>query len=244
MSLRNWLSLLLDILVCTACAVVPAAALVALHGWWTGSPGTLRGLGIWAVIAVLVMQNGAITGYLLWRAGSHRRWLYTDGGTALDTTTVVYCVAAGPFVLCVNAIVGLIFAAFGLAHDQATTFPLTRGDRTGQLVFAVVAVVLVPIAEELLFRGYLYGRLRALVGRWGAVLLSTVVFAVAHGWSVRTGAWVLVAQTAVLGGVLGWVRLRSERLLPSIVAHIVNNAVAILLVLSCIDNPGRGCPST
>lgn len=241
---REWAWLLADLVVCGLCALVPSYGVVAAYSVWTGIPWgdlTLRGLGIWAVIAVLLIQNTAICCFVWYRS----RYDTTAPLANPDQgSQVLFAVIGVPLVLGVNVVVGGLFAALGATHNQAAAFPLVRGDTVGNGVFALVAVVLVPLAEEYLFRGFVYARIRSLAGPRLAVFLSAAVFAGAHAGAAAHGVWVLVAQTFVLGLVLGWLRLRSDRLFPSMVAHIANNAVAILLVLSCLYNPEPGCPST
>ncbi|HEX9522941.1 MAG TPA: type II CAAX endopeptidase family protein [Reyranella sp.] len=81
--------------------------------------------------------------------------------------------------------------------------------------------VLAPLAEELVFRGLLYGWLAS---RWGTVLawiVSSLAFAAAH---VEPAHAVLVLP---LGLWFGWLRRRTDSLWPSLVAHMVNNGLAI-----------------
>jgi len=80
---------------------------------------------------------------------------------------------------------------------------------------------LAPLVEELVFRGLLYGWLE---GRWGprvAFIVSSLAFAAAH---VEPAHIVLVLP---LGVLFGWLRQRSNSLLPSLAAHVVNNGFAL-----------------
>ena len=82
--------------------------------------------------------------------------------------------------------------------------------------------VLAPVVEELVFRGLLYGWI---AGRWGTVpawLVSSVAFALAH----YEPAHILLVLP--LGLLFGWMRRRTDSLLPSLVAHILNNGFALL----------------
>jgi membrane protease YdiL (CAAX protease family) len=86
----------------------------------------------------------------------------------------------------------------------------------------MVLAVLAPLVEELIFRGLLYGWI---AGRWGTVpawLISSVAFALAH---YEPAHIVLVLP---LGLLFGWLRRRTDSLLPSLAAHIVNNGFAVL----------------
>jgi uncharacterized protein len=87
--------------------------------------------------------------------------------------------------------------------------------------FAVMAG-LAPLVEELVFRGLLYGWL---AGRWGTVaawIVSSLAFAAAH---VEPAHVILVLP---LGLLFGWLRRRTDSLWPSLVAHMVNNGLAVV----------------
>jgi uncharacterized protein len=80
---------------------------------------------------------------------------------------------------------------------------------------------LAPLVEEVVFRGLLYGWL---AGRWGTVvawIVSSLAFAAAH---VEPAHIILVLPLAVW---FGWLRRRTDSLLPSLVAHMVNNGFAV-----------------
>ena len=80
---------------------------------------------------------------------------------------------------------------------------------------------LAPLVEELVFRGLLYGWV---AGRWGTVaawIVSSLAFAAAH---VEPAHIILVLPLAVW---FGWLRRRTDSLLPSLVAHMVNNGFAV-----------------
>jgi len=82
--------------------------------------------------------------------------------------------------------------------------------------------VLAPVVEELVFRGLLYGWI---AGRWGgtpALIVSSLAFAAAH-WEPAHIILVLP-----LGFLFGWLRRRTDSLLPSLFSHIVNNGFALL----------------
>ena len=86
----------------------------------------------------------------------------------------------------------------------------------------LILAVLAPVVEELVFRGLLYGWI---AGRWGTVpawLVSSVAFALAH----YEPAHILLVLP--LGLLFGYLRRRTDSLLPSLAAHIFNNGFAVL----------------
>ncbi|ETW22378.1 membrane protein [Mycobacterium gastri 'Wayne'] len=92
-------------------------------------------------------------------------------------------------------------------------------------VFALVVFV-GPLGEEIIFRGLLWGAVDRRWGRWAALVVTTVVFALAHLEFTRAPLLVVVAIPIALA------RLYSGGLLASIVAHQVTNLLpGIILML-------------
>ena len=93
----------------------------------------------------------------------------------------------------------------------------------GKLLSSLFAfALLAPMVEELVFRGLLYGWIE---GRWGstvALVVSSLTFAAAH----YEPAHILLVLP--LGFLFGWLRRRTNSLMPSMVSHIVNNGFAVL----------------
>lgn len=86
----------------------------------------------------------------------------------------------------------------------------------------LLLAVLAPLVEELVFRGLVYGWI---AGRWGTMLafiVSSLAFAGAH-WEPAHIVLVLP-----LGLLFGWLRRRTDSLLPSLASHMVNNGFALI----------------
>jgi membrane protease YdiL (CAAX protease family) len=103
----------------------------------------------------------------------------------------------------------------------------------GRLQILLLASVVAPLVEETMFRGVLYRQLREATAGWGnawSVFLSgTVVsflFAVIHPQG-------LIAVPALMALAYGFTLLREWRgtLVPAMVAHGINNAVVMLLLM-------------
>jgi membrane protease YdiL (CAAX protease family) len=96
----------------------------------------------------------------------------------------------------------------------------------GDLVLAaVIAIVVAPFVEELLFRGFLQSAFAQVVGEGGALFCTSAVFALLHG----------LAALPVLFSLslfLGWLQQRTRSLLVPIGAHALNNAVSLALALA------------
>jgi len=96
---------------------------------------------------------------------------------------------------------------------------LAWGPAAAVAVTLFATVVLAPFFEEIIFRGVLYGSLRA---RWGvapSVIVSALIFAVAHGYGAAGFASVFCS-----GALWAWSYEHTRSLLPSMAAHMANNA--------------------
>jgi membrane protease YdiL (CAAX protease family) len=105
---------------------------------------------------------------------------------------------------------------------------LTTSNPWALLLFAITAIVLAPLFEETLFRGVLLPVLgKRFGGLWG-VVISALVFGIAH---LSLGE---LPALFVLGLGLGWLRLQSGRLAPSVLMHGLWNGLtfANLLLLA------------
>lgn len=90
------------------------------------------------------------------------------------------------------------------------------------LILAVI--VIVPIYEELIFRGFMWsGLVGTKLGVWGTAILTSVVFAVIH---VQYG-WVELLGIFALAMLFSYARLLSGSLLLPIILHIFNNGLAM-----------------
>lgn len=90
--------------------------------------------------------------------------------------------------------------------------------------FLFLLTVIVPIGEEVFFRGFVYGGLRQ---RWGVVaaaVTSALFFAAVHMQVVHG------LPIFVLGVLLAVLYERTRSLVPSMVAHGINNTIAVLAI--------------
>ena len=90
----------------------------------------------------------------------------------------------------------------------------------------VAVGILVPLAEEIVFRGaILRTLLRLLPGNWhwGAIIISALIFGAVHGNMVQ------FVHATLLGLLLGWMYWRTDSIVPGVVLHWVNNSVAYVI---------------
>ena len=106
------------------------------------------------------------------------------------------------------------------APSVADIFPVTP---VGIAVAIVVTCIAAPLAEEVLYRGVLFGGLRDRFGDWIAALVSSVAFAASHL------NWYLLIPFTVLGMLFAWITSQTRSVWPSVIAHAVFNLNAVIL---------------
>jgi hypothetical protein len=112
---------------------------------------------------------------------------------------------------------------FDINQAQNVGFNSLNSQSEYLLAFATL-VVIAPIAEEVLFRGYLLGKLRKIVPVWVAILLTSLTFGAVHG------AWNLAIDTFALSVVLSTLRVTTGGLWASILLHVIKNTLAFYLL--------------
>lgn len=95
-------------------------------------------------------------------------------------------------------------------------------DPVAMALYAVVVAVCAPIWEEIVFRGFLLPSLTKYMPVWCSILVSSLVFAMAHFNMQR------MLPLVFLGVVMGTVFVRSRNLLPSMLLHSLWNAFVFL----------------
>ncbi len=114
------------------------------------------------------------------------------------------------------------------AAPQAIT-PLLDLTGTRFLAGLLIAVVWVPMAEEWVFRGWLFRALqRTRPGLLVALPATTLIFSLLHSFYSPGGVLVI----GVLGLFLGWLRWRYDQLWLCVLAHATYNWVTLLRVAS------------
>jgi membrane protease YdiL (CAAX protease family) len=193
------------------------------------------------IFALTALQNAVFAGAALYVAlGKYRLPTSSIGlaGGAWARRLVAAVIASGAALG--GNIVGqnlTIFAAGLFVGSQAATDFVTKQSAStpvfrllrefhapADIVMLVVLVgFVVPVGEEIFFRGLAYGAFRRALGRHAAVLASAVFFAAAHVQPVE------FFPILILGMILAYLYEYTGSLMPGMIAHAVNNLAALAL---------------
>ena len=120
-------------------------------------------------------------------------------------------------------LVMVLVPAFDPEQVQEIGFENLTG--AGELLVAGLAlVVFAPVAEELIFRGYLFGGLRENVRFWPAAIITSILFGALHG------QWNVALDTFVLSLILCYLREKTGSIWAGMVLHGIKNALAFTLL--------------
>lgn len=88
----------------------------------------------------------------------------------------------------------------------------------------LLLVVIAPLFEELLFRGFLFGRMREKSGFFLSAILTSLTFAVLHG------QWNVGIDVFILSLFLCYLRERFQSIWPGVLVHAFKNSLAYTLL--------------
>jgi len=181
-----------------------------LYKWSTAESGVIQ----YAVIGLIV--------YAIAGLGSRRDLLALRRPTSWVTALVI-AVGIGIGMAVLSALLGPILDP---GREQGVTPDVWRPAHAAEYVAnGVVICMVAPFVEELTFRGLGYSLL-VRFGKWTAILLVGVAFALAHGL-VEAFPFLFA-----LGAGLAYLRSRVNSVIPGMIVHGLFNAVALAVAVS------------
>lgn len=121
-----------------------------------------------------------------------------------------------------SALLSLIFS--DTSEHMEMLLKMFRSHRGLFTAVVVASIAILPgVSEEVLFRGYLQSRLLKRLPVGFAIAISSCIFAIAH---VDPQHVLAVIPLGIWLGIVAW---KADSIWPSIVCHMVNNAIAVAL---------------
>ena len=115
--------------------------------------------------------------------------------------------------------IALLVAALGGRTVQPTVEQIANRE-SGWVALALMAVLVAPLMEEMVFRGLLYPGLRQLWGPRAAIIVSACLFGLIH----PPGVW---APMTVYGIFLAYLVESTGSVWPCIVSHVLFNGLTV-----------------
>lgn len=180
---------------------------------------TIRGKALYVLITYFLMSaSGLLVLYLSiksffplpqdWFKFTGKKWFLWGFGGYLT---------AIPCVFLVSVINQQLWDGQG-GSNPLLLLALEAQDKVALGIFFITASIAAPIFEEIMFRGFLLPSLTRYLPVWGAIVVSALVFAIAHLSLAE------ILPLATLGIILGFVYSKSRSLLSSIAIHSLWNS--------------------
>lgn len=152
---------------------------------------------------------------------------WTDIGLA-PVSFFIYALISG-YVL---AFLTGLFPVLDSEHAQNIGFQALGSQLDNMLAFLTL-VVLAPIAEEVLFRGYLYGKLKRYASGLIAAVVTSVLFAIAHmqfNVPIEQAQLTVAIDVFILSLLLCGLRSLTGSIWAGVLLHMLKNMVAYYIL--------------
>jgi len=217
---------------CLACLVLfgfGVGVLVVVMLLWGEPPGA--GISRVQALAVFSLEALLIIPAWVWGPGKHGGgWRALGLRHRLTAQMLGTTFLALIAVLVVNGLWEVARQALDLA-GQPEILPFFGGGAPGLAVALVLGGVVAPVAEEVLFRGYLLPGLSTRYGRTWGILLSAAIFSAVH---VFPG---VLLPIFIMGLIFAWLYYRYDSLWPCIILHGLVNSLAFLVAFAAESLP-------
>jgi len=200
-------------------------AVIALGRRWVGQSDAT------AVAVIITLLVSAAVIVRLSRRWWPRQWSQGDppGLGFTSSPHVAFYVAALAAGVMMPIVGGMLTTWLAQGHEVSQDIKQLGANTTLalRLPLALLVVSIGPMVEELLFRGVLLSAIARYTGNGAAIVLSAVLFACVHLPDLSF-LWYALPNLALLGLVLGWLRVQSGSIWPAVVAHGMNNLLAVV----------------
>lgn len=215
-------------------AVVVLGIYAGLQGWSAQQASDWTTKSVYAQFWLVVLIESTVTGLLyllLRRRKATFRMLgfvktkWRDLGYALAGFAVYF-----PVLLATTQLITVLAPTINVDQKQDIGFNTATSGLPLVLVF-ISLVILPPLVEEALFRGFLYGGLRGKLKFLPSALITSVLFALPHTLGNDPGSsllWIAGVDTFILSLVLVYLREKTGSLWPGIFLHMLKNGLAFL----------------
>ena len=176
------------------------------------------------IFLFLYVTLAVLRGFPFWRTLGWRKITRPNGGRPRSPWLFFF---AG----CALSLVVFMVTARMQPREDVPIEELFRYKNTAML-FMAMAVLVAPLVEETVFRGYLYPLFAKYFGVATSVIVTGVLFGLMHGAQLGW-TWGLVLVLIAVGVIFTFVRARTGSVFASFLLHLgYNSTIALVSVLA------------
>jgi len=127
-----------------------------------------------------------------------------------------------------GAVLAIVVTFAGGFLNSKTTLPIEEllKARVSILLFGILGVLVAPLVEETIFRGFLYPVIARRLGVAAGIAITGTLFGLMHAAQLW-GGWGQIALLILVGVVLTWVRARTGTVAASYFVHLGYNGLQL-----------------
>ncbi|MEN6451937.1 MAG: ABC transporter permease subunit/CPBP intramembrane protease [Thermoguttaceae bacterium] len=134
---------------------------------------------------------------------------------------ILLAVALHPSVWIVKSAIDRMYPMNNAFREAMSKLATQFGESNIWLLLLLLALM-PAVCEEIAFRGFVLSGFRHLGHKWRAIILSAVMFGLAHGVLQQS------LSASLIGVVIGYLAVQSGSILPGMVFHLTYNSLVIL----------------
>lgn len=122
----------------------------------------------------------------------------------------------------VSGLIALLISGYDIGQAQELGLPEVNDNNLW--LTGIFLVGIVPIVEEFIFRGYLFGLLRRYTPFWLSAVITSILFGAAHF------QWNVAINVGILSLALCYMREKTGSIWSGVALHALKNFIAFLLL--------------
>ncbi len=132
-----------------------------------------------------------------------------------------------PLIILAGYIVNIVSSYYGITPEMQDVVQWVLDEKSSLVLACLMffGIIIAPIIEEILFRGFLLPALKKSLGGRYAIIVSAALFAAVH---IDVFAFM---QIFILGLLLGHLYEKTKTLAASIIVHITHNLLTLIFLL-------------
>jgi membrane protease YdiL (CAAX protease family) len=176
------------------------------------------------ILIIAVALFGALP-VIISSCGAHRRRIWKASQSSW-LTLLFYAASSSLAVFLVGLGYAHIYAL--ITHSslplQPTQVLISKVKHTSALLAYFAIAVALPVAEEIIFRSYLFDALKQRFSGKVVVIVTALAFSLIHF------QWIYFIPLFGVGMILGWVRMKTDSLRLPVLLHVINNGLILALI--------------
>ena len=176
-----------------------------------------------ATFSIYVLQVALGLGLVALFARKYKAGWSTLGWRKVSIARTLGYIAAILIIFIILAQLALTLVKYlvpGFNPDEAQNNDFTQNAASNRSLALIALVLLPPIFEETIFRGFIFPAFAKRTGVIWAAIISSVLFGFAHGQAN------IFVYTLVLGLLLCYLYVKTKSIIPGIIVHMLNNLLA------------------